>query len=890
MFNPNAYENSRPGGVSLLQIVDDRARFVPLKRTELHGEIAGPLASLRLIQVFGYTKEQCDRVLEAIYRFPLPGDAAVSGVLVRFGEVEIQATLAARKEAEATYQEAQRQGRQAALLTREASGVFSLRVSGLVPDQQITIETTYVQLARAEDAGWSLRLPLTTAPRYVREDEATAAVRQWPDHPGEMAGGIQSCPTRTRPPDEAGARAAQGQPLLLLRDPGHLFTLDLSLQGAGAARSATHALQITREDDALRVRLRDGHVVPDRDFVLSWQPRQEQRRPALQVWTYEDPASAQLYFLATVAPPAVVGPVLSREVILLVDHSGSMEGPKWAAADWAVKQFLSGLSGEDSFNLGVFHDTTRWFAGQPCTASPDTIARAIGFLEQHRDSGGTNLGVALEQALHLDRRQQAHSRHVLVITDAQVTDEARILRLADQEWGRTDRRRISVLCIDAAPNSFLAGELAERGGGVARFLTSAPEEEDITTALDAVLADWAQPVLADLQLVVNRPAALAGGRHVRPANDDASAIDLGDLPAGRTLWVAGRAARDGASAPIFRLVTPDDQNLATSGATTGMPAAKALFGARQVLALDYLINAGYSLDDLAEQLGRLGYDPRQALGDRSGTPPAVYAENARAAQHALLGALLAREALAYGLASTETAFVAVRREQGQVVEDTVPVANALPAGWSDAFLTGSAPRVAMSAAYMLAAPSQAAPGTPPTGALYRMASLAEPSQPFAQAPASGGRQGWPRRKHAARMQAAPPPPAVPHTQESAAVELFTGVPRYEDGGALLFDSIREEESRRLPVHSLTLTMLRVQFPDGTQAPESIDPRLSLLLFVDDMAAPRARVRLLDMVRQGGARPLNIARAAADRVRLVLDVPAGAWPASSRLTVRLEWRG
>src|SRR5207244_7022584 len=86
MFNPGAYENSRPDGHPVLEIVADPQaeepgppRFVPLRRTELAGEVTGPLAALRLTQLFGYTREQCDRVLEAVYRFPLPGDAAVTG-------------------------------------------------------------------------------------------------------------------------------------------------------------------------------------------------------------------------------------------------------------------------------------------------------------------------------------------------------------------------------------------------------------------------------------------------------------------------------------------------------------------------------------------------------------------------------------------------------------------------------------------------------------------------------------------------------------------------------------------------------------------------------------------------------------------------------------------
>ena len=112
MFNPKIYENSRTDGIGVLEIVGGDAKapaqFVPLQRSELSGAIEGPLADLRLRQVFGYRRAECDRVLEAVYRFPLPGDAAVTGVIVRFGDVEIVAELKERTAAEKEYVEAKK--------------------------------------------------------------------------------------------------------------------------------------------------------------------------------------------------------------------------------------------------------------------------------------------------------------------------------------------------------------------------------------------------------------------------------------------------------------------------------------------------------------------------------------------------------------------------------------------------------------------------------------------------------------------------------------------------------------------------------------------------------------------------------------------------------------
>src|SRR5262249_23508778 len=158
-------------------------------------------------------------------------------------------------------------------------------------------------------AGWSLRVPLTTAPRYVRRDEANSP-------------------------------HAAGQPLAVVRDPGHRFALDLTFADAERIASSTHALAV----EGGHVRLRDGEVIPDRDCVLTWTATSDEKRPALRVWTHSDPASKQVYFLALCAPPRFANAKkVPREVILLVDHSGSMDGAKWEAADWAVERFLAGL-------------------------------------------------------------------------------------------------------------------------------------------------------------------------------------------------------------------------------------------------------------------------------------------------------------------------------------------------------------------------------------------------------------------------------------------------------------------------------------------------------------------------------------------------------------------
>jgi Ca-activated chloride channel family protein len=474
---------------------------------------------------------------------------------------------------------------------------------------------------------------------------------------------------------------------------------------------------------------------------------------------------------------------------------------------------------------------------------------------------------------------------VVVVTDAQVSDSGRILALVEREAGRPERRRVDVLCIDAAPNSGLANELAERGGGLARFLTSDPAENDIASALDEVLADWAAPILRNLTLQVNGEGVQAAGRRVSTANGSGAggaAIDLGDLSVGRAVWVAGRVRRDAAgrseAVPSFRLLADGREVGAVpadpEAGRTSHPSIAALFGARRVLDLELAQSSGA---EPIERLRQLGYEPSEVLGQTtSGTDAPIYAENARAQATAALHNLLVNESLRYGIACSATAFVATRREAGQRVAGTVAVANALAHGWSGDFLSGG---TVMMARMAMPAPTAAMPAPyapmpfagPPLGAPPPAPGVGGGRGGFAQRLRRGLFGSGDSAPNDAASRASVPTGAPSTGSGGGLTVLFSGTPRVVQGEAVLFDS--GADSARL-TDGGTLSRLVVRFLGAS--PASLDAGLTLALYVDDLTAPRARVRLADLLRQGGERPLHIRHQPGQALRLVLLDPAGAW--------------
>ncbi len=799
MLNPQAYQNSNPPGAAYIEIVQhpDRQssegegdelspRFMPLKHTRLTGAVHGPVANLRITHLFGHPDESGGPVLEAVYRFPLPGDAAVTGVQAAFGDVRIRAELADRNDAEEAYDHARATGHQAILLTRESPDVFSLHISGIESGQDVEVVTDCVQSLTPNRSGFQLRIPLTPAPRYT-----------------SMAG--------------AGGRHEHGQPLTPMLDPGHRFQLDLTVAGASSVSSKTHA--ITSDGSAtMHVKLADGDVIPDRDLVLDLTLPAHDSHSTLQAYHYLDEAEQQDYFLALVTPPdkSDDGRTKPREIILLVDRSGSMTGAKWKAADWAVRRFLSSLRPDDHFSVGLFHSDTRWFSRVCVPASRQNVTTVQEFVDAYDDSGGTELERALEEAITCGRTSGEFARHIIIITDAQVSNARDNLALARAESDRSNRRRISMLCIDAAPNAHLVHELVAIGGGQASFLTSDPDEGDIATALDDIMSFWDRPAAIGLELTINRPDVWVMGRPVSDYDSvtgETGTIDIGDLPAGRPIWVTGRsssaddaisfdlASSDGPIASGFRDTIPSDSSI------------KAIFGARRLNALEYQQMSPTARWSRPRRAGPAGNGIREQL---------------------------VAESLRYGLICSETSFIAVREEAGELVQRGAIVPNALPTGWSDDFLV-----------------YQSMPASPEPGIRYSM-DLAESPMDFA--------------------------PLEPVASESRTREieerggtmlLYRGRPDVSERELVLYEKDRFE-SRGI----VTALLVSLSQDDGIFDGE-------LLLFVGQGDQPRARVRLRDMLDQGGERPLNIRIARHHPVRLVLrDVVHG--DEIPELEIKLRW--
>jgi Ca-activated chloride channel family protein len=540
LLDVTADEPRRGLGVLSVARAEGRAPL-PLLGVEVAARVADRIAEVTVTQRF---HNPYGEHLEAVYVFPLAGGAAVSDFELQVGARVLRGVVRERGAARADYRRALAEGRRAALLEQERDDVFTLQVGNLPPGEEVTVRLTYAErLPFFEDGTTELRLPLVVAPRYV---------------PGEPLGrdnwgrGTESDTdvvpdaSRVTPP-----RLAPGfDPRVALR-----IGVELLRGGDGegwrALACSQHAVLTETAAGGVTVTLAREDEPLDRDFVLRWSLSGERVRSTLLVHRGADGEAS--YGMLALVPPARQGaaPGLPRDVVFLLDRSGSMEGVKMVSAARACAALLRTLGPRDRFALQAFDDRVEWLRGEDEAESSDggslgarwlaagegALERADGWLRGIASRGGTRLDQALGAGLAaLDERPAGEGRApiLVLLTDGQVTDEHRMLARVQRELGGG---RLFTVGIDTAVNEAFLRRLAALGGGTATFVQPG-------AAVERALVELGREIGAPLVVELAIEDAGAGVER-----DSVTPARLPDLFAGRAVSVglrlAGAKARGG---------------------------------------------------------------------------------------------------------------------------------------------------------------------------------------------------------------------------------------------------------------------------------------------------------------------------------------------------------
>ena len=430
------------------------------------------------------------RAVEAVYTFPLPEQAAVCGFEVVTGDRVLTGKIEESEKAIEQYDDAIAQGDAAYMLERDRPDVFTVRVGNIKPRQAATIRITYVAPLDRVDKSVRLAFPTTVAPRYVAQS------------------GVD-------PIDAIVDGEALNPPHVLCVPYGLSLEVDVRLaQRVKSITSKTHDVSVwTNEDDrSQRVMLVGGIAQMDRDVVIEIELARE-HEPSVEVARGRDPRES---FVAVSFVPEFDVSDLDQpapaETVFVLDCSGSMQGASIAQATAALELCLRSLSRGDVFNICRFGSTFEMMSSEPLAYSDATLRRALDYIAQPADLGGTELMAPLQAILRAPP-SVGRVRQVILLTDGQVSNEPAIVALARQHRATS---RIFTFGIGSASSAFLVKGLARATGGAAEFIAEGERIDDkvlrtfgriASPMLSDVAVDWGS---ADVQTLAELPPVFDG--------------------------------------------------------------------------------------------------------------------------------------------------------------------------------------------------------------------------------------------------------------------------------------------------------------------------------------------------------------------------------------------
>jgi Ca-activated chloride channel family protein len=491
---------------------------LPLKALDLHTNIEGLIAETTLTERFVNTHRE---PLEATYIFPLSDRAAVTSFRLEVAGRVVEGVLKERGEARKEYEEALQAGHRAAITEEERPGVFTIRVGNLPAGETATVRLTLVGSVIFDAGEVTYRFPLVVAPRYI------------PGTP--LPGG--SVGDGWAPDTDAVPDASRITPPVLL--PGYPYPVQLNLTvdvvGAGLPaekfRSSLHAVTSETVGGATRIAVQPGERI-NRDFILRYHLGTPSTAAALTLVPDAD-VDAGTFMLTLLPPAGSAQATRPRDLVFVLDRSGSMAGWKMVAARRALGRMIDTLTERDRFTVYAFDDTievTPVCGDSVAAASDRNRYRTIEWLAKVDARGGTEMAQPLDQAV---RQLTGNRDRVLVlITDGQVGNEDQILASLAQ---RLQGIRIFTLGVDRAVNEAFLRRLAALGGGSCDVVES---EDRLDEVMDKVQRRIGNPLLTGLHL---EPAGL------KVESDSLVPARLPDLFPGVPLTVFGRyrGAADG---------------------------------------------------------------------------------------------------------------------------------------------------------------------------------------------------------------------------------------------------------------------------------------------------------------------------------------------------------
>ena len=433
-------------------------KTLPLLDTQVKLSISGLIARATVKQFFENTSED---FIEATYLFPLPEDSAVDHMDLLIGERRIIGEIKEKSAAKKIYQQAKKQGKKTALLEQKRANIFTTKVANIAPGETIEITIEYQQQVHFDQGEFSLRFPSAITPRY---------------HPSQISYRIPTANAELKETfsntqgtgwDRDPEKVVYTPTLPINSGVGNSISIDVELDAGlplKTIESPYHNIVRQKKSTGKYLISLQNYQVSNRDFEIRWKAEQS-AQPRVALFS-ENEGSAD-YLLLMVTPPETLSfSPLPREVTLIIDQSGSMEGASMMQAFSALQQALKKLTAEDRFNVIAFNHQTRSLFNRPVDVNQYNIAMAEKFVGALEADGGTEMLPALKSALS-ESTSEGFVRQIVFLTDGAVSNEDELFSVIHNQLASA---RLFTIGIGSAPNSYFMRKAAQFGRGTFTYI------------------------------------------------------------------------------------------------------------------------------------------------------------------------------------------------------------------------------------------------------------------------------------------------------------------------------------------------------------------------------------------------------------------------------------
>ena len=442
--------------------------------TDIEAQVSGLVARVSVRQAF---RNDGQEWVEGVYVFPLPDSAAVDRLRMHIGERIIEGEIREKEQAKKAYEAAKTAGKKTSLVEQQRANLFTISVANIGPGETITVEIEYLETLRYDEGSFSLRFPLTLTPRYI------------PGTPLPGRKGSGWAPDTTSVKD-----ASLITPPVVTRSRDHKISFAATINAGVPLEfiaSRYHPIDVSDENGHYEINLADAITPMDHDLELTWRPVAD-AAPRATVFT--ETIGGQPHLLIMLLPPndlSTTTTAIPRELIFVIDTSGSMHGTSLSQAARALTLALDGLHPADRFNVIQFNSVTSTLFRTSVDATAGNIGIAKRYVAGLKANGGTEMRPAISQALTYPR-SEAHLRQVIFITDGSVGNEQELFSLIERKLGKT---RLFTVGIGSAPNSWFMRKAAQAGHGTFTLISALHE---VNEKMGRLFRKLEQPQITDI--------------------------------------------------------------------------------------------------------------------------------------------------------------------------------------------------------------------------------------------------------------------------------------------------------------------------------------------------------------------------------------------------------